>query len=73
MSNPPFGRIQQAVESRGISRSKLYEIASQNRGVFQKLDSMTIVNFKKLDGILEKLPAAELPGTTQKMLKGKKP
>jgi hypothetical protein len=70
--SPPFGRIPQAVKARGISRSKLYEIAAQHEGVFQKLDSMTIVNFSRLDNVLKNLPAAELPGTALKM-KGKRP
>ena len=71
MSDPSHGRIPQAVKTRGISRSKLYEVAAKHPGVFKKLDSMTIVNFRKLDNVLENLPVAELPGTAQKM-KGKK-
>ncbi len=55
-----WGRIPQAVASYGVGRSKLYQLAAENRGLFRKLGAVTLVDFKRLDAIMAALPAAEV-------------
>jgi hypothetical protein len=54
-----FGRIPSAIESRGVRRTKLYELAKKHRGLFKKIDNVTIVDLERLDEILAELPPAE--------------
>jgi hypothetical protein len=57
---PRWGRIPAAVSYSGIGRSKLYQLAAANPGLFRKCGAATIVNFGLLDKILDDLPAAEI-------------
>jgi hypothetical protein len=57
-----FGRIPVATHRSGLSRSKLYEMASRHPGLFRKADAATIVDLEMLDEILADLPAADLGG-----------
>jgi hypothetical protein len=59
-STPRFGKIDDGVRRSGLSRVKLYELATRNPGLFRKLDSRTIVDLKKLDAVLGRLPAADV-------------
>ena len=63
-SQPRFGRIPDGMARSGLSRSKLYEVASQHPGLFKKLDAATIVDLRKLDQVLADLPVAEIAGRT---------
>jgi len=58
--SPRFGRISDAEHRSGLSRGKLYKIASEHSGLFKKAGAATIVDLDKLDQILANLPAAEI-------------
>jgi hypothetical protein len=64
MSDARFGRIPGAVQRSGLSRSKLYEMAAEHPGLFRKADSVTLVDFRRLDKILAGLPAADISKRT---------
>ena len=55
-----FGRIPAAKRRSGLSRSTLYKIAAEYKGVFLKAGAATIVDFERLDEVLAELPAADL-------------
>jgi hypothetical protein len=55
-----WGRIRDAVDYSGLSRTSLYNLAVVHPGLFKKHGSATIVDFRILDKILEAAPAAEL-------------
>jgi hypothetical protein len=55
-----WGRIPAAVTHSGLGRSKLYELAAQHEGLFKKYNTVTIVDFERLDQILAGLPAAKI-------------
>jgi hypothetical protein len=57
---PRFGRIPEAVEYSGVCRARIYEWARLHPGLFRKNGSATIVDFNKLDAILDELPNADL-------------
>jgi hypothetical protein len=62
LADSNFGRIPDAKRRSGLSRSKLYELAASNTGLFLKLDKATIVDLAMLDRVLAALPAAEISG-----------
>jgi hypothetical protein len=55
-----FGRIPDAIGRSGLSRSELYTLAAENRGLFRKRGVATIVDLIMLDAVLAELPAAEI-------------
>jgi hypothetical protein len=55
-----FGRIPAAKAHTGLSRSSLYSIAAENPGLFVKFKGATLVDFAKLDQILDQLPHAKI-------------
>jgi hypothetical protein len=55
-----WGRISDAVNYSGLSRTSLYNLAATHRGLFKKHGSATIVDFQILNEILEAAPAAEI-------------
>jgi hypothetical protein len=57
---PRFGSIPDAVRYGGIGRTDLYNKAAQNPGLFVKNGRQTIVDFDKLDAILDELPLAQI-------------
>jgi hypothetical protein len=65
MSEQRFVRIPTAAERSGLSRSKLYEIAQDNRGLFRKVGAATMVDLKMLDRVIGAFPAAELGKTKE--------
>jgi hypothetical protein len=61
---PRWGRPSQSKSRSGISRSSLYEIARQHKGVFKKMGSATLVDYDKVDEILADLPDANIEEKT---------
>ena len=57
-ARPRFGKIPTAMRYSGIGRSKLYELAANNPGLFRKSGFTTLVDFEVLDAILNNLPMA---------------
>jgi hypothetical protein len=57
---PRSGTISNAVAHCGIGRSKLYELAAATPGLFRKFGKRVIVDFDVLDGVIDKLPNAEI-------------
>ena len=57
---PRFGRIPTATQYAGIGRSKLYELAAEFEGLFRKSGNAVLVDFDKLDSILDALPVQEI-------------
>jgi hypothetical protein len=55
-----WGRIPQAVDYSGLSRTSLYKLAGIHRGLFRKHGVATVVDFQMLDAILEAAPTAKL-------------
>jgi hypothetical protein len=55
-----WGRISQAIDYCGLSRTSLYTMASRNAGLFRKQGSATIVDFNVLDRILDAAPNADV-------------
>jgi hypothetical protein len=62
---PRMGRIAQAVIYSGRSRSRLYELGAEHRGLFRKDGASTLVDFDVLDQILDALPVAEIKSTAK--------
>jgi hypothetical protein len=60
ISRPRFGKIPAATAYSGLGRTKLYEEAAANPGLFRKAGAATIVDFDVLDAILEQLPPAKI-------------
>ncbi len=58
LTRPRFGKIPAAVAYSGLGRSKLYEVAAENPGLFKKSGASTLVDFEILDKILNDLPVA---------------
>jgi hypothetical protein len=59
-TRPRFGKIPAAIAYSGFGRSKLYEVAGANHGLFRKSGKSTLVDFDLLDELLDNLPAAEI-------------
>jgi hypothetical protein len=57
---PRFGKLPRAVDYSGISRSGLYKHAPHWRGLFVKDGKSTLVNFDRLDDLLDSLPKATI-------------
>jgi hypothetical protein len=55
---PRSGRIKAAQAYSGFGRSKLYEEAAKNPGLFRKSGTAVIVDYDILDEIISALPAA---------------
>jgi hypothetical protein len=55
-----FGRIPEAIARSGLSKGSLYNLAAKHPGLFRKMGSATIVDFRILNEVLDALPAAEL-------------
>jgi hypothetical protein len=55
-----MGRLPEATEYSGISRSGLYELAPRFPGLFLKNGAATLIDFSVLDSILDELPRAEI-------------
>jgi hypothetical protein len=55
-ARPRFARLKAASLYSGIGRSKLYEFAAANDGLFRKNGKATIVDLAVLDRILDALP-----------------
>ena len=55
-----WGRIPNAIDYSGLSRTSLYKLAASHPGLFRKHGAATIVDFEILDQILETSPAAEI-------------
>lgn len=64
---PRYGKIRAAVAYAGAGRTKLYELAAENPGLFVKLGTATLVNLDRLDQILDRLPAAQIRGPKDKV------
>jgi hypothetical protein len=64
-TGPRWGRIPDAERQSGTKRSKLYEIARENPGLFRKAGHAVIVDLHMLDGILAALPPADLKKSTK--------
>jgi hypothetical protein len=62
---PRFGRIATAEAYSGISRSRLYELAAINPGLFRKNASATVVDFDLLDQVLDGLPHAAIKAASK--------
>jgi hypothetical protein len=65
-SRPRMGKIPEATAYSGISRTSLYLWARDNPGLFVKSGASTLVDFSKLDEILDRLPPAKIGGRTDK-------
>jgi hypothetical protein len=59
-SRPKFGKIPAAIEYSGVRRTKLYQLAGANPGLFKKSGKSTLVDFELLDQVLNRLPAASI-------------
>jgi len=57
---PRFGRLNEAVQYGGISRSRLYEWARENPGLIVKNGNSSLINYAIYDRLLDALPAAKL-------------
>jgi hypothetical protein len=68
---PRWGRPGISKQRCGLSRSELYVIATENKGVFRKRGAATIVDYDKVDQILAKLPDAEISMSVPKKIKTK--
>jgi hypothetical protein len=55
---PRLGKIPTAVAYSGRSRTRLYELADEYKGLFKKDGASTLVDFDILDQILDQLPDA---------------
>ena len=55
-----FGKIPAAEAYSGVSRATLYTWAARHPGLFVKNGAATIVNFERLDAILDALPPAKI-------------
>jgi hypothetical protein len=59
-TRPRFGKMPAAVEYSGRSRSRIYEWAAKYKGLIRKDGKSSIVDFDRLDQILDSLPIAEI-------------
>jgi ACT domain-containing protein len=59
-----WGRINDAVNRAGISRSSIYKLVRENTGLFRKFGAATVVDLELLDDLMAALPDAEI-GTGQ--------
>jgi hypothetical protein len=55
---PRFGRIPTAMAYSGIGRTRLYELAAEHTDLFKKSGAAVLVDFDRLDSILDALPTA---------------
>jgi hypothetical protein len=67
ITRPRFGKIPVAVAYSGRSRSRLYEWAMEHEGLFVKDGTSTLVNFDRLDEILDQLPVAAIKASSSKV------
>ena len=63
---PRLGKIPTAVAYSGRSRTRLYELADEYKGLFKKDGASTLVDFDILDQILDQLPHAVINVSTAK-------
>jgi hypothetical protein len=61
-----MGKIPQATAYSGVSRATLYTWAHHHPGLFVKAGSATLIDFDRLDRILDGLPSAKIGGTGEK-------
>lgn len=73
LGRPRFGRINAATKYSSRSRGRLYQLASQHVGLFVKDGKSTLVNFDKLDAILDALPDAGIRPLARLRAKAKAP
>ena len=57
---PEYGRIPEACRRYGLSRSRLYLLASESRVRFVKVGSATLVDFGSVRDYLASCPAASI-------------
>ena len=62
-----FGRIPVATAESGLSRSALYGLATQHKGLFKKAGSATIVDLNMLVDIIAELPDADINISASKL------
>jgi hypothetical protein len=58
-----WGRLPDAQEESGLSRSSIYKLAAKHRGLFRKHGRSTIVDLTMLHAIIENAPVAEISVT----------
>ena len=62
-SRPPskrWGRVPDAENESGLSRSTIYKLAGKHKGLFRKHGRSTLVDLWMLHGIIEATPVAEI-------------
>jgi hypothetical protein len=57
---PRFGRVSDSKSRCGLSRSTLYEIAADYKDIFRKHGNVTIVDYHRVERVLENLPLAAI-------------
>ncbi len=57
---PRFGKVATASAYSGRSRSRIYELATENPGLIRKDGASSLVDFDVLDRILDALPVAQI-------------
>ena len=55
-----FARVSVAAERGPVGKTKLYQLAEENAGLFRKFAGVTLVDLDLLDHIIEQSPPAEL-------------
>jgi hypothetical protein len=60
VGRPRSGRIKHALAHFGLGRTRLYEYAAENEGLFKKDGRSVIVDYDILDRIITNLPAAKI-------------
>jgi hypothetical protein len=60
ITRPRAGSISDAMAYSGIGRSKLFEYAEKNPGLFKKNGRVNIVDFRLLDQIIDALPTGKI-------------
>ena len=58
--DPAFARILDTVDAFGLSRSTLYRLANEHRGLFRKAGRRTLVDLACLRDIMAALPHARI-------------
>jgi excisionase family DNA binding protein len=61
---PDMGRIPVAVHISGLSRSRLYRLASEKRIRFVKVGNATLVDLNSVRAFLSSLPTADIRTAT---------
>jgi hypothetical protein len=52
-----FARIPRALDDFQLGRTKLYEIASENKSVFKKVAGLTYVDYDALEAVIAAAPS----------------